>query len=418
LLKFTIYNADVFDGLKCIESNSVDCVVTSPPYFRLRDYGVEGQIGLEGNPKEWIQKMVAVMREVRRVLKPTGSAWLNVGDTYFAKRPKDNVKDDYYGPGRDGGHPTSMVPDGSGWLQPKQKMLMPHRLAIALQDDGWIVRNDVCWFKPSHLPSSVKDRLTNSFEFIFHLVKSKKYFYDLDAIREPHQVGAQPFNYRVRSVAEGKIKSAQYHASESEIAYRMQLRSLKEYGGKESPQGTIKSFDVEGGKNPFDFWKISSEPYPESHFAVFPTELVRRPLLATCPKWICKKCGKPRQRIVEKKPINIRKHELHKGRLKDAVDGNNPQYQVHGYERTGVQFEYDRKTVGWSDCGCGAGWTSGVVLDPFVGSGTTLQVAQELGLNGIGIELNPNYIKFIKARLNGDKFQQSLNENKIEVIVP
>ena len=183
---------DVFEGLKLIEKHSVDCVVTSPPYWGLRDYGVAGQIGLEEHPKQFIEKMVKVFRETKKVLKPEGSLWLNMGDTYVGSSGGSGRDETAIGGGTKkllkfkemGRIPQPKI--DSKWMIPKQKMLMPHRLAIALQDDGWVLRNDVVWYKPSHMPSSVKDRLTNSFEFLFHFVQKKKYFYDLDAIREPH----------------------------------------------------------------------------------------------------------------------------------------------------------------------------------------------------------------------------------------
>ena len=169
--KFIIYNMDVMDALKRIEPESVDCIITSPPYWGLRDYGVKGQLGLEVHSQEYIKKMVEVSQGLWRVLKPTGSYWLNCGDTYFGSwgnMTREQVKD--YPKGR----PPQSFPQKEVWLQPKQKMLMPHRLAIALQEDGWILRNDCVWHKPSHMPSPVRDRLTNSFEFVFHFVKSNK----------------------------------------------------------------------------------------------------------------------------------------------------------------------------------------------------------------------------------------------------
>jgi len=182
--QFVLYNMDVLKALERIEKGSVDCVVTSPPYWGLRDYGCEGQIGLEPHPQEWIKKMVQVSRELRRVLKPSGSYWLNVGDTYYGGAPDNKGFNERVGnkPGnkKQEVKRPNLIAKG-GYLQPKQKMLMPHRLAIALQDDGWILRNDVVWHKPSHMPSSVRDRLTCSFEFVFHFVKQRKYFYDLDA---------------------------------------------------------------------------------------------------------------------------------------------------------------------------------------------------------------------------------------------
>lgn len=288
----------------------MDCVITSPPYWGLRDYGVEGQIGLEKHPQEYISKMVRIFGEVKKVLKPTGSVWLNVGDTYCGAATSSSTGKKDFGKIRKG-YPIDKSLDGKGcspnhkniiwrnptnWLQPKQKMLMPHRLAIAMQEDGWILRNDIVWHKPSHMPSSVKDRLTNSFEYLFHFVQKRKYFYDLDAIREEHKTGGVHKRNKKWALARGQKESESLACSHP------------------------------SGKNPADVWSINPKPYPEAHFACYPPALVEKPLKATCPK-------------------------------------------------------------------------DGVVLDPFIGSGTTLQVAQEMRKNGIGIELNPEYIKLIEKRV-------------------
>lgn len=186
---FVLYNMDVLKALQQIKPESVDCVITSPPYWGLRDYGIEGQIGLEEHPQQYIDKMVQVFAAVKKVLKPTGSLWLNLGDTYCntGSNPTGGEGNTcQVGNTKKGIQRRAIAVPNGNWLQPKQKMLMPHRTAIALQEDGWILRNDIVWHKPSHMPSSVKDRLTNSFEYVFHFVKQKKYYYDLDAIREPH----------------------------------------------------------------------------------------------------------------------------------------------------------------------------------------------------------------------------------------
>ena len=387
-MNFKIYNMDVFEGLKRIELNSVDCVVTSPPYWNLRDYGIEGQIGLEKHPKEYIENLVKVFKEIKKVLKLTGSVWLNMGDVYFGSwgnMSREQTKD--YPKGR----PPSSFPQDDVWLQPKQKMLMPHRLAIAMQEDGWILRNEIIWHKPSHMPSSVQDRLTNSFEYLFHFVKKKKYYYDLDAIREPH-----------KEVSIQRVKKPFFPNKDHPTVKN---------------EGDMSRFLNPAGKNPADVWSINPEPFSEAHFATFPTGLVRKPLLATCPKEVCKECGKPRERILEPSPEYKKILESQRGTeyykiaaRKEAIRSGN----AFGKRASRMNSNYETK--GFSDCGCGKGFRAGVVLDPFVGSGTTLLEAQNQGKSGIGIELNPEYIPLINLRLNGDKFQKSLNPNKIEVV--
>lgn len=414
-MNFKIYNMDVFDGLKAMQNNNemVDCVMTSPPYWGLRDYGIEGQLGLESHPKEYIENLVKVFRETKKVLKDSGSLWLNLGDTYFGS---GGAGGDYNDGGLKEGQPkykqgqiskypdkkyasrgrskelTGSVSDGSNWLKNKQKMLMPHRVAIDLQDDGWILRNDIVWHKPSHMPSSVQDRLTNSFEYLFHFVKQKKYYYDLDSIREPHKVSSIERNSKGYNISpmKGRYKMPNekrdgtldqsflnprgknpadfwnYDSKYNKDSYGQTLQGFQrgktiESDRKESRENAKKLFpddlkkqqeyinfvqDHSGnplGKNPADVWSLTTEGFSEAHFACFPTKLVRKPLKATCPG-------------------------------------------------------------------------DGIVLDLFVGSGTTLLEAQNQGKSGIGIELNPDYIKLIKKHLNGDEHQKSLNPNRIEVV--
>ena len=329
-MNFKIYNMDVFEGLKRIEKHSIDCVVTSPPYWGLRDYGVEGQLGLEKHPNEYIENLVKVFRETKKVMKDSGSLWLNLGDSYFNYRPGaadkfgtsfERSQEGYVeSEHRQREAKNRKLKPEKGWLTEKQKLLMPHRVAIAMQEGGWILRNDIVWHKPSHMPSSVQDRLTNSFEYLFHFVKKKKYYYDLDAIREPHQ--------------DATLERNNYARNGNKLDFD------RKWIGQ--PDVEAGSLNVKG-KNPGDMWSINPEGFSEAHFACFPTKLVRKPLKATCPK-------------------------------------------------------------------------DGVILDPFVGSGTTLLEAQNQGKSGIGIELNPDYISLIKLRLNGDRFQESLNPNKIKVI--
>lgn len=176
-----LYHGDALDVLKQMPDESVDCVVTSPPYFELRDYNVEGQIGLEETPAEFVASLVAVFREVRRVLAQHGTCWVVLGDTYAAARSyqvRDNKHTDV------GNEMASKVAPG---LKPKNLMGVPWRVAFALQDDGWWLRADIIWHKPNPMPESVTDRPTKNHEYVFLLTKNATYFYDQDAIREPHK---------------------------------------------------------------------------------------------------------------------------------------------------------------------------------------------------------------------------------------
>ena len=261
-----ILQGDVIETLRKLPGDLVDCVVTSPPYWSLRDYGIEGQIGMEQHPKEYVNKLVDVFREVRRVLKPTGTVFLNLGDSYYTKSGSNfkGSNDSYSAQAekvgiRSGNQLRELFCDGK-WLQSKQKLMLPERVAIAMQDDGWILRNSIIWHKPNHMPSSVIDRLTGAYESVFFFAKDRKYFFNLDIIRKPHIWAT--------------------------VDKRSQLRRVKGKSGKitEGKYATNAVGYHPLGGNPGDVWSLTTEANFESHFATFPTKLVRRCLLCGCPK--------------------------------------------------------------------------------------------------------------------------------------
>ena len=250
-----IHTGDATETLQELPPESVNMVMTSPPYFGLRDYGHEDQIGLEESLDEYIQNLVDVFREVRRVLRPDGSAWLNLGDSYSqsgrTNHDKDGTAPD--GQGHSRGH-------DAGAFGPKNKMLVPHRVAIALQEDGWIVRNDVTWLKPNAMPQSVKDRLNTTTEQVFHLVKEPDYWYDLDAIREPH--------------AESTHERDKYGSRTNDEWVKAQ---------DDNHNASGHSGMNPAGKNPGDVFEVTTKPFPKAHFATYPPELCEKPIKATCP---------------------------------------------------------------------------------------------------------------------------------------
>ena len=768
-----IHQGDVSTILKQMPSNFVDTVITSPPYWGLRDYGTEGQIGLEKHPQEYINKLVEVSREIKRVLKKTGSFYLNLGDTYCSSvretgrhDTNDKTSTNFGGWANwDGGITRIGKIERSNWLQPKQLMLVPSRVAIALQDNGWILRNDIIWClsgttkvyaktqkqeapamikdivrlkpetvslwdgkkwnqvknfylnktsinkiqftlrngeiisctgehrwltknglkkasdllvgdslektilpepehpvspsclsddigwfvgvylaegsfgkdsnviqisshikninrynklskvaesyhgtckmhhtggksatinlygnvlvsiikhyihgkdaktkgitprcwtrsnnflksllfgylecdgyydkennryrlgftrnyrladdlrticarlgynfkiqksiskisdksyksfrgeirirpsnryntksdgeiiniqkakaknfydielvdephifalasgilthnsKPNPMPSSVKDRLNNTYEHVFHFVKSRRYYYDLDAIRVLHMASeSKPSSIIENSL--DRYDSKQDNAHKLKSSRNKHLKNIS--GMRQAPEpnephafhkygknpgdvvansslsvdkhldSTIKhdiavdrigNFSYndplhtkpyhDGGKNHGDFWDICTQPFSEAHFAVFPSELVESPIKASCPEWICKKCGKPRERLIEKAG-RIQQHWAPGTDIKtEQAKGK------HGETSTLVTgYKFNYKTTGWSDCGCNAGFKPGIILDPFAGSGTACLVAKQLGRRYIGIELNPEYVKKARKRLN------------------
>lgn len=250
-----IHTCGCREFLRRLPDASIDFCMTSPPYWRLRDYGTPGQIGQEKTPDEYIRSLVAVFREMKRVLKDTGSFYLNMGDTYFG--------------------PNNC--SGRLWRNYKQLALLPSRMAIALQDDGWILRNDICWHKPNCLPSAVKDRLTNRWEHLFHFVKQRRYYYDLESIREPLKASTlkRLRNRRILLEKTGKPVTAQSKyfngGCKKTGAYGLVTgRSLKSgFGSK--------------GKNPGDVWNITVKPLSVAHSAAYPEELCVRPILSSCP---------------------------------------------------------------------------------------------------------------------------------------
>ncbi|KZL01586.1 Modification methylase DpnIIB [Pseudovibrio sp. Ad5] len=283
---------DVLDRLREMADNSVDCVVTSPPYWGLRDYGVEGQLGLEPTLKEHLDKMVEVFEEIRRVLKPEGTCWINYGDCY-ATSPAGH-KSDADGRIRTGKDdrtftqkPFSTI---QGSLKPKDLCMVPNRLAIALQDAGWWVRGEIIWAKPNPMPESVRDRPAGAHEKIWLVTKSPRYFYDAAAVRQG-RVGVEDANgfrggsYTANSA--GKRKSV-----------GNKLVSDKQRGHRQRHAGfdgrwdkMTKQEQQANGRNlrnyepaPLEVWNVATRPFPGAHFATFPPELAQRCIVAGCPK--------------------------------------------------------------------------------------------------------------------------------------
>jgi DNA modification methylase len=310
----TILTGDALAMLAELPGASVDCVVTSPPYYQLRDYGVAGQLGLEATVDGWAKNLRAVARQVARVLKPSGAFWLNLGDS-FSRHAR-------YG------------------APAKGLLLAPERLVLLLAHDGWLVRNKVIWAKTNPMPSSIRDRLTLTWEVLYLLVRSPSYYFDLDAIREPHRsVSARSAREPLGQRPEWAGPLAGTHDG---------LRRARVAGLPGHPLG----------KNPGDVWQISTRGYAGAHFATFPPELIRRPILATCPALVCSHCGKAWGKI--------------------GGRGNGP---------------------AGPKCAFAAAPSPGVVLDPFFGTGTVGLVARELGRDWLGIELKPEYIELAQSRL-------------------
>ena len=246
-----LHHGDAASVLATLPDGSADCIVTSPPYFCLRDYGVDGQIGAEASPAEFVAAMAAVFREARRVLADDGTLWLNLGDTYYSAKGRPHGKDDKH---RSRRLPGLRAVDGPGLGLPRKSLIgIPWRVAFALQDDGWILRNDIIWAKPNAMPESVTDRLSGRHEHLFMLSKSPRYWFDLDPIREPHT-------------------STPDRAGVTALRGQSAIRPVGPNSGAYSA----------GGRNPGDVWTIATQPFSEAHFATMPPALAERCVVAGC----------------------------------------------------------------------------------------------------------------------------------------
>lgn len=296
----TIYNIDCLKGLRYMPDNSVDCCITSPPYYGLRDYGIDGQIGLEISPDEYIARLTEVFAEVLRVLKPTGTLWLNIGDTYngYKGNAKRNNAETMYA-----GHRHQPVREKNHGLECKElknKDLIgvPWMLAFALRSIGYYLRQDIIWHKPNPMPEAVKDRCTKAHEYIFLLTKSARYYFDAEAIKEPAR-------------KDGRQHRVHHHRIENGT-YREKYCDY-----------TIVPTEK---RNKRDVWTVSTKPEKSAHFAAYPKELIEPCVLAGCP-------------------------------------------------------------------------IGGVILDPFMGTGTTAMVARMYGRNYVGFEINAEYMSIIAKKI-------------------
>jgi DNA modification methylase len=336
-----------------------------------------GELGAEPTPQLYVQNMVTVFREIKRVLRNDGSVWLNISDSYNGS---GGAGGDYSDGGIKAGQPKYPGRKVPG-LRPKNLCGVPWRLALALQDDGWILRSEIIWAKGlsfcseysgSVMPESVNDRPSRAHEQIFLLTKEPHYFYDMEAIREPNStLWPESWGDHKRNKVVGRTADTE-HTKEEDEKYR------------------------HGGRNVRSVWAIPLQPFPEAHFAVFPEALVTPCIKAgTSEHGVCSKCGSPYERIVEK--IDSSEH-------KKEPEDEGPHWDFDGYPKgkeDTVEDTIEHRTVGWDQtCKCkGASIIPATVLDPFGGSGTTALVAHTLDRNSISIELNPKYCDLQEKRL-------------------
>jgi DNA modification methylase len=385
----TVICGDCLEVMKRLPDELVNCVVTSPPYWGLRDYGVAGQFGLEKTPEEFIEKMVELFREARRVLRKDGVLWLNLGDSYSTSSNTGGTSSIQGSRKRIGAMSKSGhgIPPG---LKPKDLCMIPARVALALQADGWYLRSEIVWHKPNPMPESVTDRPTKAHEMVYLLTKSPKYYYDAEAIKED------------------SVDDESYLGRRERSAPTMALHDIKNLknAGSIQDDGKLRSGQTYPKRNKRSVWTIPTQAYPESHFATFPEKLVEPCILAGCPKEVCPKCGKARVRMVKKTFLQT-------GPKRDNITGQDNMEGWEGVPRGNTESE----TIGFTDCGCGVGFVPGVVLDPFGGAMTTALVAYKNSRDYVAIELNQKYIEMGTRRLNREKEKLSLF-GKSPCIVP
>ena len=428
-----------------LATGSVQCVITSPPYWGLRDYGLPptiwdsdpqckhrwgnkipprpgrgnkpgnystssltnpdrqdvllrpkdagafcqrcgawlGSLGLEPTPELYVEHLVAIFREIRRVLRPDGTTWLNLGDSYFGDSPVRQKSIEAFSESWDPAQTRSRVGNRRSAgkmndLKPKDIVGIPWMVAFALRADGWHLRSDVIWHKPNPMPESVTDRPTKVHEYVFLLTKSGKYFYDHDACREPQTGNAH-------SRGKGLTPKTQPAGEKLIRANRTFHLSTSQY------------VDIPGGRNRRSVWTIPTQPYSGAHFAAFPEKLVEPMLLAgTSAAGCCPQCGSPYRRIIAKTkgkaPSSYNGSSFNHGKTKASKQSLSP---VGEGERT-----IEHRTLGWRPtCKCNAGEPIPcLVLDPFAGTATVGRVALKHRRRFIGIDLKPDYLALARDR--------------------
>jgi DNA modification methylase len=425
-----IHHCDALDLLRALPDNSIHCVVTSPPYFGLRDYGADGQIGLEDTPAAFVARLVELFEEVWRVLRDDGVCWINLGDSYSTRLSGDGWGDYEWKTGGKVAPAAGTISDTKRTradigLPAKNLLGIPWRVALALQDAGWWLRSDIIWAKPNPMPESVTDRPTKAHEYVFLLTKSgqplfwshrddaaqrtqpapdyrwinretgeertqpppnwksdkqaKKlwgrvnlwrshdYWYDADAIREPHKAESlKRMNYGLET-----DRSRNYPGS---------AQTLK--------MGEDAQMCHSAGRNKRTVWTVPTEPSPFKHFAMFPQALIEPMILAGCPETVCSECGAGYVRGVERKANYTQRQD------RGQPNGKPPQVDSSGWEPPDVTDH------GFTpSCDCNAPPDAGIVLDPFMGSGTTALVAQKHGRHFIGCDVNEDYVKLARDRV-------------------
>ncbi len=404
---------DALDRLREMPAQSVQTCVTSPPFWQLRDYGEEGQLGLEERPEEYVEKLVEIFREVRRVLRDDGTVWLDLGDTYASKtRGSDKgwEKSRLTNPGTVQKAQSASLRNGNGdrhrgkssGLKEKDLVGIPWLVAFALRDDGWFLRRDIIWSKPNAMPESIRDRPSSSHEYLFLLSKKARYFYDGDAIRHPYAPGSKEriaagFKDRYDGMAAAIPNAGHRGVYGGPNGEQVNPGGRNKRSVWEVPEELYSQFlqwlAMQEELVP-DVWDITTQPFPQAHFAVFPPKLVEPCIRAGTPPQTCAECGAPWVRQVERE--RLREGEPIEGTWSrpDEPRRIGPTGVGHYKEETRV------RTVGWEpSCDHAEGGGRATVLDPFAGAGTTGLVAAQLDREFVGVELSPFFAEMAEDRI-------------------
>lgn len=408
-----IHVGDCQTTLKQIPSGSVNTAVTSPPYWGLRDYGYDSQIGLEETPQEFIDKLVGVFDLVRDCLRDDGTLWVNIGDSYAGPWGAKSKGRTDQSSTLEGGSmlPARQIseaaaPSGSKntpGIKPKDMVGIPWMLAFALRDAGWYLRQDIIWHKPAPMPSSVSDRCTTAHEYLFLFSKSPRYFYDQHAISEPSVCGnngssftSGKTNFTHKNVGDGernnldrRNKRSVWSSNDPYELHRWLL---------ETNPHLLDEFLLSGKS---DVWTVNTKGFKGAHFACYPPKLIEPCILAGSPEKRCASCGAPHVRVTEKVRRPTRPGTNSK--VNRASDDEGSPYEEQSGSIVGNRDPERHvtavKTIGFEpSCQCGSESEPGVVLDPFAGSGTTAEVAQNNGRDWIMCEANPEYVRMIEER--------------------
>lgn len=441
-----IYHGNSLEVLKTFPDSSIDCVVTSPPYWCLRDYGtapvefpameyslfgftvsVEKQtcsLGLEANVNDFIGHMVLIFREVFRVLKGSGTCWINMGDSYAGSSKgganyPENAKLYLQGTNKGTLAKATVINTVKNVVKPKDMLGVPWMLAFALREDGWYLRQDIIWSKPNPMPESVTDRCTKSHEYIFLLSKSNRYYYDADAIKTKIKSTATTYlkdgtrsltSWQTGSGAHSAIRHNTKEGSFIEKTKRVVYKEMRDsYGlngkGFVGHSGNFNSSGnlIGGGKaNKRSVWTVATKPFKEAHFATFPEELIVDCIKAGTSEYgCCSHCGEPYIRDFTKELIPTAKASYNsKPDSRDAKADTLDQGSNRIKDGHKPGWVNRTTTKGWvPSCACSADIDKAVVLDPFMGAGATALVARKLNRNFVGVELNQEYIETSEKRL-------------------